>query len=490
MKYLIYARVSPKGSASRHHETSVAMQVGLCRQWVQGQGGAVAAVVEDEQESGKSLARPGMKQIMAELAAGAPWDAIVCYKLDRLTRSMADASRLFEELRDRGKGFVSLHEHMDLSSPFGRLQLHIIVAIAQFEREQTGIRTRDRMVQIAARGEWPCLPPYGYRRPRPRCNVLEPVPAEADNVRAIYARFAAKESLDALCRAYGLERNTVWRILHNPYYLGRIAYAGQEYPGRHQALIDPATWEAVRTRAPLQGPRPVKPERQKHVYLLAGRLYSPSGAAMSPYSTLGRGKVRYAYYQSTAGKADFPLVKAEAIEQAILEALGGIQLQDQEIARIVAAHNQAEASRQTQLAPRLAAASRALTAARGELRAAEDALIYAASPATAARLDARIAAAAQRVEELEEEQRELEGLSRGGSVPLDSSAIGAELRRLHGCLASAPPQEKRQIIADLVERIDIQAPGELALTLSWSPQAVRLTRKVATPAGFEPASPG
>ena len=120
MKYLIYARVSPRGS-DFEGETSIPMQINYCREYVRFHGGEVAGILSDEFYSGKDTNRPAFRTILDELEAGSgDWDTLIVYKLSRMTRSLRDGADIFEKLFQHGRGFVSATENLDFSSPAGR----------------------------------------------------------------------------------------------------------------------------------------------------------------------------------------------------------------------------------------------------------------------------------------------------------------------------------------------------------------------------------
>jgi hypothetical protein len=124
MTYLIYARVSPKGSTWASSESSIQMQIDACKSFLRGQS---SQTVKDEFYTAKDTNRPGLHKIISDLESGsADWDTLIVYKLDRLTRSLMDGGRIFQLLRDCNKGFVSVTENIDFSSPMGRAMLGII----------------------------------------------------------------------------------------------------------------------------------------------------------------------------------------------------------------------------------------------------------------------------------------------------------------------------------------------------------------------------
>src|SRR6202047_2911267 len=216
--------------------------------------------------SGGSMERPALQRPLADIQGG-PIDIIVVYKVDRLTRSLADFARLVEIFDAQGVSFVSVTQQFNTTSSMGRLTLNVLLSFAQFEREVTGERIRDKSAASKKKGMWMGgNVPLGYDASE-RTLVINP--AEAETVRRIFALYRelgcvrrVKEEADRLglrtkCRttANGTERGGklfsrghLYTMLSNPIYAGQIAHKGQLYPAQHRALIDADTWTAVRNR--------------------------------------------------------------------------------------------------------------------------------------------------------------------------------------------------------------------------------------------------
>ena len=137
--YLLYARVSPKGSTWNAEETSVAVQLQQCRDYVLKRDPSATFIeIYDELKSGKNLDRSGVQKVIADLQSGrCSWDCLVVWHLDRLTRSLADALPLFKMIRDADKGFMSVRQELDMFTAGGRFMMHIFIATAEYEREMT-----------------------------------------------------------------------------------------------------------------------------------------------------------------------------------------------------------------------------------------------------------------------------------------------------------------------------------------------------------------
>lgn len=153
MNYIIYTRVSPKGS-DFSGDTSCKLQEEKCREYVRLKGGEVAGVVTDELFSGGSMDRPGFQKILLDVKMdAAPWETLIVFRMDRLTRSQLDQLIIFKTFAEHNKGIVSATEPgFDWSTPTGRCQLGVIASVNQYQREVNAENSRHKMIQIASQG--------------------------------------------------------------------------------------------------------------------------------------------------------------------------------------------------------------------------------------------------------------------------------------------------------------------------------------------------
>lgn len=322
MKYLIYARVSPRGS-DFEGETSIQMQIDMCKRHIEAAGDEVVSIVSDEFYSGKTMDRPGMNQIMLELQNGtAEWDAICFYKMSRLSRNQRDSVNFLAELADHGKGFLSITEKYDYSTPIGRAMLGVMQVINQLEREQTSENTRNKMISIAARGLCPYgNPPRGYKRGEKGDNQLYLDPRRAEEIKDIFQMYASPEyTMQDIQKRYRcLSKQAILNILRNQTYLGKIVYAGQIYPGRHPAIISQALFDKVQQTLPqANSGLSLRKKAHKRQYLLSSLLRCKCGRYMSPASAKSG---RYFYYECTNDLDCKNRVRAEDIEAEALNQL-------------------------------------------------------------------------------------------------------------------------------------------------------------------------
>ncbi len=278
--------------------------------------GSARTRYDDGGFSGGKLERPGLQRLLADIRAGRI-EIVVVYKVDRLTRSLADFARLVETFDEEGVSFVSVTQQFNTTSSMGRLTLNVLLSFAQFERDVTGERIRDKIAASKKKGMWMGgNVPLGYDASE-RTLVINP--AEAETVRRIFALYRelgcvrqVKVEADRLgwntkrtIRADGAERGGkpftrhIYAVLSNPIYTGQIAHKDQLYPGQHPALIDAETWAAVRDQVAGNGSDHQRKGKAAEPSLLAGLLVDGRGARLTPSHAVKKGR-RYRYYVSAA----------------------------------------------------------------------------------------------------------------------------------------------------------------------------------------------
>jgi site-specific DNA recombinase len=268
---------------------------------------------DDGGYSGGTLDRPALKQLLADVEAH-KLDTIVVYKVDRLTRSLSDFAKIVEILDAHGVSFVSVTQQFNTTTSMGRLTLNILLSFAQFEREVTGERIRDKIAASKRKGMWMGgTVPLGYDRSQGRLVVN---PAEAEQVRLIFnlylelacvrklrdrlieLKVRSKTHLSQTGRRFGgvcFSRGALYKLLNNPIYIGEVRHREQQYPGEHEAIIPRELWDKVQTqlRSTHQGRR--AGVDAKSPSLLVGLLRDEHGRCFTPSHTLKNGK-RYRYY--------------------------------------------------------------------------------------------------------------------------------------------------------------------------------------------------
>jgi len=294
--------------------------------------------------SGGSLDRPALQRLLTSIRSGRI-DVVVVYKVDRLTRSLADFAKLVELFDAEGVSFVSVTQSFNTTSSMGRLTLNMLLSFAQFEREVTGERIRDKIAASKRKGIWVGgIVPLGYEVCERKLVIKED---EAAMVRLIFERYLARGSLTAVQRELR-ERGVVTRLrtlssgrtiggvaltsgplahlLRNRIYVGDLNHKGASHPGQHEAIIAPALFDAVQEKL-TSNRNGHRMQRAASGALLMGRIFDDRGNRMTP-STANKGGIRYRYYvssvmaqgrQNEAGSVR--RVSAPEIESFIVQAL-------------------------------------------------------------------------------------------------------------------------------------------------------------------------
>jgi DNA invertase Pin-like site-specific DNA recombinase len=281
--------------------------------------------------SGGNTDRPGLTRLLAEVRARKV-DVIVVYKIDRLTRSLADFARIVEVLDAAGASFVSITQAFNTTTSMGRLTLNVLLSFAQFEREVTGERIRDKIAASKARGMWMGgVVPLGYTVRERKLVVNQ---AEAATVRHIFQCYLAAGSVLALqgeldssgvrsaervtrhgrCHGGGpFSRGALYLMLQNRIYRGEICHKGIAYPGEHQAILDVSLFDAVQSQ--LEQNRVARLHRTdaNAPSLLTGLLWDSEGRRMSP-SHANKQARRYRYYVSQADSRALPIARVPAAD--------------------------------------------------------------------------------------------------------------------------------------------------------------------------------
>lgn len=265
--------------------------------------------------SGGNMERPGLKALLGHVDAGLV-DVIVVYKVDRLTRSLADFAKIVERLDAKQASFVSVTQAFNTTTSMGRLTLNVLLSFAQFEREVTGERIRDKIAASKKRGLWMGGPvPLGYEVVERK---LAPVPEEAERVRTIMRRYLEIRSVPALLEQLGADgvvtkvqrrvsgphrggipfrRGSLFYLLKNPVYRGKIVHKGKAHDGEHEAIVDEDLWERVQMQLQEKAPPRKRPKNDRQNALLVGLLVDRHQRQIVPTYTT-KGTRRYAYYET------------------------------------------------------------------------------------------------------------------------------------------------------------------------------------------------
>ncbi|WP_075795228.1 recombinase family protein [Massilia putida] len=305
----------------------------------------VADDYDDPAFSGGNMDRPALKRLMADIEAG-KIDVVVIYKIDRLTRSLADFSKMVEVFERYGVSFVSVTQQFNTTTSMGRLMLNILLSFAQFEREVTGERIRDKIAASKRKGMWMGgVPPLGYDVENRR---LVPNEREAKLIRHIFQRFVELGSGTLLFKELKLDgvtskawttqdgktregkpidKGLIYKLLNNRTYLGELRHKEQWYQAEHPPIIDRALWDQVHAILATNGRVRGNATRATVPYLLKGIVFGNDGRALSPFHTTKKNGRRYRYYvpqrenKEHAGASGLPRLPAAELESAVLDQL-------------------------------------------------------------------------------------------------------------------------------------------------------------------------
>jgi site-specific DNA recombinase len=317
LRCAIYTRKSSEEGLEQDFN-SLDAQHEACAAYIKSQASEGWKVVRDRYDdggiSGGTLTRPGLQRLLADIAAGHV-EIVVVYKVDRLTRSLLDFAKLVEAFDNAGTSFVSITQSFNTTTSMGRLTLNMLLSFAQFEREVTAERIRDKIAQSKARGMWMGgTPPIGYR---PDARSLAIVGEDAAIVRHIFSRYAELGNVRLLAveleeqgirsparrtasgRIFGgrpFSRGQLYKMLSNPSYIARIDHGGRSHEANHPSIIEQELWRQVQAilAANVNGTRGPAPAEAS---LLAGKLVDDRGVPMIATHAC-KGKVRYRYYVS------------------------------------------------------------------------------------------------------------------------------------------------------------------------------------------------
>ena len=297
--------------------------------------------------SGGTMDRPGLQQLLNDVETN-KINVIVVYKVDRLSRSLGDFAQIVDLFDKHDVSFVSVTQQFNTTSSMGRLTLNILLSFAQFEREVTGERIRDKIALSKQKGMWMGgHVPLGYDV---ASRKLIPNEQETDLVRRIFNRFIRLGSTTLLCKelnelgfrtkprrnrdgrmnnGYPFNKTTIYKILNNQLYLGKIRHVDKWYPGQHEAIVDQDMWDKVHAIMATNRVERAADVRRQTPAPLKGLLFGPDGKAMTATHTK-RGDKKYRYYVThTAQKRSHEecpirMVRAGDIEGIVFDQIKSI----------------------------------------------------------------------------------------------------------------------------------------------------------------------
>ncbi len=433
--------------------------------------------------TGGNMDRPALKRLLADVEAGRV-DCVVCYKLDRLSRSLLDFARIIGILEKHHVAFVSITQQFNSATSMGRLVLNVLLSFAQFEREIISERTRDKIAATRRKGKWSGgLPVLGYDVD-PQVLRLVVNPKEAARVRIIFDLYLEHQALLPVVRELERRgwRTKTWvtrkgrkmggqpfvktnlhKLLTNATYAGKLRYKKELHNGEHPAIVDPVKWQKVQEL--LQRHRHKgSAERNGSGAILKGLLYCrPCGLAMSPtYSSKGNKRYRY-YICSNVQKRGWDYCPSQSVpagpmERIVVEQISKVGQDSERLQKILA-----EASKQRHI--RLAALESDRRRLERELKIMTESL----APANAS--DAGKQSGFETIQEnighLERRMTETHMQAQALQQPaLELEQAAQALMVLEQAFEELPVIDQARLIRLMVQRVDYDgAQGKLALTL-------------------------
>ena len=358
----IYTRKSSDEGLEKEFN-SLDAQREACEAFIRSQKHAGWVTVRDLYDdgglSGGTLERPALQRLLADIKAGKV-EIVVVYKVDRLTRSLADFAKIVDVLDAHGASFVSVTQQFNTTTSMGRLTLNMLLSFAQFEREIAGERIRDKIAASKAKGMWMGgTVPLGYDV---KDRKLVANPAEAETVRLIFQRYAELGSVTLLQaeldrlgyrskrhdgaggRLAGgrpFSRGILYLILRNRLYRGEVAHKGNVYPGQHEAIVSADLWQIVQDKLATNRRARTMGLGAEAPSLLSGLLFDGDGKRMTPTHANKRGR-RYGYYISASLLGRRPSgpnamrIPAGEVEGLVLDRLRQLMTSRKDIAEALA----------------------------------------------------------------------------------------------------------------------------------------------------------
>ncbi len=265
--------------------------------------------------SGATMERPSLKRLLADIEEKHV-DVVVVYKVDRLTRSLSDFAKMVEIFDRHQVSFVAVTQQFNTTTSMGRLTLNVLLSFAQFEREVTGERIRDKIAASKRKGMWMGgLVPLGYEAHQRQLVVVE---SEAAVVRHVFQRYcelgsvrSLKEELDhdalrsklrirhdgSRSGAQSFSRGALYALLRNPIYIGEVRHKGTRYPGLHPPIVAAPVWEKAQELLQLHTIRSLGKPNGSMTSPLVGKLFDENGERLTPSHAV-KGNRRYRYYVS------------------------------------------------------------------------------------------------------------------------------------------------------------------------------------------------
>jgi site-specific DNA recombinase len=429
--------------------------------------------------TGGNMERPALQRLLADIRAG-KIDCVVTYKVDRLSRSLLDFARMMETFEKHGVSFVSITQQFNSATSMGRLVLNVLLSFAQFEREIIAERTRDKVAATRRKGKWSGgTPVLGYDLD-PRGRRLHVNDDEAIRVRAIFALYLEQQALLPVVQELArrgwvgkrwqtrngrqrggrpFTKTSLFRLLTNVLYAGKVRYKDEVHDGEQAALIDPDTFRRVQALLRSHGPEVGPPSVHRFTALLKGLLRClPCGCAMTPAHTTRKGGLRYRYYtcvhaqkcgwQSCPSKS----IPAQPIEQLVVEQIQRLGRDPLVLEQLLATVRQQDEVRVAEWESERVGLERDLLRGQGEVRKL---LAEVGSGTSNNAAVTRLAALQARLAQVEQRLARLRGqMEAWQQERLDEAAAKEALSGLVPAWEAMTPDEQARVVRLLIARVD------------------------------------
>ena len=458
---------------------------------------AIGERYDDGGYTGGNMDRPGLTRLMADIEAGLV-DCVVVYKVDRLSRSLLDFARMMQVFESHKVAFVSVTQQFNTATSMGRLVLNVLLSFAQFEREIISERTRDKIAATRRKGKWAGGHPLLGYDVDPNGFKLVINLAEAARVRAIFQLYLEHAALlpvvEELARrgwtckrwrtrkghergGQAFNRTSLYRLLTNVTYLGKVTHKDAVYDGEHEAIVDVDVFDRVYSVLKRNGATGGAPVRNKFGALLRGLIHcAPCGCAMSPTHTTRKGNRRYRYYVCSLaqkrGWATCPSksIPAAQVEEFVVEQIKCIGRDPMLRADILAQARRQVEAQSSELDHELKGLEKEWATAQSELRTTS---LQLQTNGDAAGAVTKLAGLHERIRSMEVRQEELRHqLQVTKRNAIDETKASAALAAFDPVWAALGPREQERVLHLLVGRVDFDGAKE-TITVAFNPAGIR-----------------
>ncbi|WP_442508700.1 recombinase family protein [Novipirellula sp. SH528] len=433
--------------------------------------------------TGSNMERPALQRLLADIAAG-EIDCVIVYKVDRLSRSLLDFTKIVETFDQHGVSFVSVTQQFNTSTSMGRLVLNVLLSFAQFEREMISERIRDKVAASRRRGKWSGgMPLLGYTVENTKLIVDE---IEADRVRQIFSLYVEHHSLLPVMKELrqrgwttkqwvtkkgdhrggrAFSKNAIYKLLTNVTYIGKIRYKDETHEGEHDGIVPVDLFRRVQNQLKANGQSGGTGVRNKHNALLKGLIWCKACGRPMTHSYSCKGSKRYRYYvcgtamQKGWAECPSPSVPAGEIERFIVQQIQSIGTDEDLLNQTIGQIESRSRLRQEALASERKALERQLRNDHEKLRAIAANATNNRRVAGLPELQSRIDTATDRLKAIEHEVQSLQDQS------IDNADVRQLLAGFEELWDTIQPREQVRLTSLLVDRVDFDGvAGNVAIT--------------------------